>query len=250
MVVAEVRQRRAVDHGALRRAQLAFQDGGGIGSGDGAHGVETQSEAGGEEGADTVEIDEIAHHRDIVGDGVDDLHHHAGEGRRVPSVSIDGGGLLDDGVGGDGLGRLEDGVGDRLGGGAAVRDVELQAEVLVGAAGIVRGGEHEAAEGLADADQVGGRRRRQDAATADDRALRPVGGEHAQDHGDRGVVVEAAVAADDDLAILHAADALDDRLDVVLEIARLHEDPRLLAQVPRCPASDRRSDGWGRSRRP
>src|SRR6185436_1435602 len=79
-------------------------------------------------------------------------------------------------------------------------------------------------------DDIGGGRRRQHAAAADDRALRAVGGEHAQDGPDGRVVEKAPVAADDDRSALDAADALDRRLHVVLEIARLHEYGGLLSQ--------------------
>ena len=45
MVAAEIGQRRAVDHGAGRRAQLALEDRRGVGAGDRVHGVEAHAEA-------------------------------------------------------------------------------------------------------------------------------------------------------------------------------------------------------------
>jgi hypothetical protein len=103
---------------------------------------------------------------------------------------------VDDPVAVDGLGAREHGVGDRLRRRAAGVDVELDAEVLVRPAGVVAGGQDDAALGLVLADDAGGRRRRQDAALADQRLGDTVGRGHAQDDLDRLAVVEAPVAAD------------------------------------------------------
>jgi hypothetical protein len=57
------------------------------------------------------------------------------------------------------------------------------------------------------------------------------GRRHAQDHLGRAVVEVAPVPAQDERLALHAADAVEDRLDVILEVVRAHEDIGLLAQA-------------------
>jgi hypothetical protein len=110
---------------------------------------------------------------------------------------------------------------------AAVGDVELDAEVLVRAAGVVAGGQDDAARGLVLADQAGGRRRRQDAALPHHHPAKPLAGGHAQDDLDRLAVVEASVAADHQGARAAVASGpfpgVEDRLDEVLQVVGLLE---------------------------
>ena len=63
MVAAEIGQRRAVDDRAGAGAQLALQDRVGVGAGDRVHGVEAHAEAGGEQRADRIEVEQRLHQR-------------------------------------------------------------------------------------------------------------------------------------------------------------------------------------------
>ena len=86
---AEIRRRRAVDHGALGRAEQALEDLVRVGAGHRVHGVETHGEARGEHGADLVEIEQALHQRRIVCDRIDHLHHHAGRMLRADAAQVD-----------------------------------------------------------------------------------------------------------------------------------------------------------------
>ena len=135
----------------------------GIRAGDGVHRVEGQAEAAGEQGAQRVEVEQLAHQRGVVGHRVDHLDRHRAELLRADAAEVD-------------VGRVErcrirrsaqclrvDRVGDLLRRRAAVGGVELDAEVAVRAAGVVAGRQDQAAEGAVLADHARGRRGRQDA---------------------------------------------------------------------------------------
>ena len=232
MVAAEVGQRDPIDHRSRRSAKPAFQNRLCIGTGDRMHAVETEAEAGRKELPDAVEVDQALHHRDVVGNWIDDLDRHQPERRgpdRVERRRV----CREDAVGVDRPGAREDRVGDQLRRRTAIGDVELQTEIAVFAAGIMAGRQDEAAKGAARADKVRDRRRRQHAALSHDGTGRAIRREHEQDDADRRVVEEPPVAADHDRVARDAADAVDHGLDVVLQIARLTEDGRLLAEA-RC----------------
>ena len=120
---------RAVADGARRGAEAVLEDLGGVGAGDGGHGVEGHAEAAGEHGADGGEVEEGLHQLGVVGDGVDDLDGHVAELLGADPVEVEVGGV-EDAVFVDLLGALVDRLGDPLGGGAAVADVVLDAEVF------------------------------------------------------------------------------------------------------------------------
>ncbi|MCY1305522.1 hypothetical protein D9M70_553300 [compost metagenome] len=95
------------------------------------------------------------------------------------------------------------------------------------------GREHNTAKGLVFADDVGGGRRRQNAATADEYAAEAVRRRHLDGDLDDFAVVVAAVAADHQCFALKAFERIEDRLDEVLGIVLLLEDRDLLAQPRR-----------------
>ena len=230
VVAAEVGLGLAVADGAGGRAQAVLEDLGGVGAGDGVHGVEGHGEAALEHRADRGEVEQRLHQLGVVGDRVDDLDGHAAEVAGADRVEVDVGGV-EDAVFGDGFRAGVDRLGDLLRRRAAVADVVLDAEVLGRAAGVVAGREDDAAEGAVLADDVGGGGRREDAAAADEDAAEAVGGGHLQRGLDDLAVEVAAVAADDQGLALEAFEAVEDRLDEVLDVGRLLEVRDLLAQA-------------------
>ncbi len=60
MVTAEIGARRAVDDGAGGRAERVLEDRLGVGAGDGMHGVEAHAEAGQEQAANGVEVEQAS----------------------------------------------------------------------------------------------------------------------------------------------------------------------------------------------
>jgi hypothetical protein len=230
MVPAEVGQGHPVAHGARHRPEPALQDLRGVGARHRVHGVEGHAEAAGEHGADGVEVEERLHQRGVVGDRVDHLDRHRPERPLAERVDVHvrrvGHLVLVD------LARaVEDRLGDALRRRTAVADVVLDAEVLVRAAGVVAGREHDAAEGAVLADHVRGGGRRQDAALADQHPAEAVGGRHLQRDLDHLAVEVAPVAADDQRLALVPLQAVEDRLDEVLHVVRLLEVRHLLAQA-------------------
>ncbi len=230
VVAAEVGQGGAVADGARRRAEAVLEDLGGVGAGDGGHGVEGHAEAAGEHGADGGEVEERLHQLGVVGDGVDDLDGHVAELLGADLVEVEVGGV-EDLVLVDLLGALVDRLGDPLGGGAAVADVVLDAEVFLRAAGVVAGGEDDAAVGAVLADDVGGGGGGEDAALPDQHPAEAVGGGHLQRDLDDLAVEVAAVAADHQRLAGEVLQAVEDRLDEVLHVVRLLEVRNLLAQA-------------------
>ena len=230
MMAAEIGERRPVDHRAGGGAQFALENGVGVGAGDSVHGVEAHAEAGSEQRADGVEVEQRAHQRGVIGDGVDDLDARAFDPHLAERVEIDIR-RVDRLVGRNGLGVGENRVGDLLGRRAAVADIVLDAEIALRAAGIVAGGEDDPAVGADRADQRRDRRRRQDAALADDDAAEAVGDGDAHDGLDRLAIVIAPVAAGHQRLAGKAFERIEDRLDEVLDVVRLPEHRRLLAQA-------------------
>mmetsp|Transcript_100772 Transcript_100772/g.289296 ORF Transcript_100772/g.289296 Transcript_100772/m.289296 type:complete len:315 (-) Transcript_100772:30-974(-) len=139
----------------------------------------------------------------------------------------------------DRLGVGEDALRDLLRGGAAVLAVELDAEVLVDAAGVVRGGQDEAAEGneaaLAIPDDGAGRRGAQQAVVADPDGLHAVRHRHLDDDVGGLVVPIAAITAHHQSATLEGdairLQGVESALHEVVQVVLLHEDLRLLAQA-------------------
>lgn len=120
-------------HGAAGgQTQLVDEDVNTVGASDTVHAIEQHLEVlvGLEEIADEVEVEDLLHHGDVVGGGVDDLNLDGAVG-----LGADGGGVnigdVNVLVGGEGLGGFEDLVGDGFGGGGAIGKVVLDTEVVL-----------------------------------------------------------------------------------------------------------------------
>ena len=231
MMAAEIGQRRAVDHRARRRAELAFEDRVRVGAGDRVHRVEAHAEAGGEQGADGVEVEQRPHQRRVVRHRIDDLDRRRRRASSSPSASRSTSGVSSVLMTAMVLVRAKIASVIFSGAGPPLLDVVFDAEIAVRPAGIVGGGEDDAAVGAEAADQRRGGRRRQQAAAADDDAAEAVGERDADRLLDRLAIEVAAVAADHQRLAGEAVERIEDRLDEVLDIVRLLEHRRLLAQA-------------------
>ncbi len=236
MAAAEILPRLAVHHRAGRCAEALLQDLPRVGPGHRVHGVEAHLQrARCQLVADQREVEQAFHERGVVRDRVDHLDVHAAEPSGTDQVQVDGDGvqhvaavdLLCAGI--DRLGHL-------LRGRATVRNVVLDAEVLVRPAGVVAGRQDQAAECLVATDDAGGGRCRQDAAPPHHHLSETVGRGHPEDGLDGFAVEEPSVAADHQGLAPEIADHVEYRLDEVLQIARLPENADLLAQ-PGCPGT-------------
>ena len=232
VMAAEVGQRRSVDDGSFRRAELALEDGVRIRAGDRVHGVEAHAEARGEQRPHGLEVEQGFHQGEVLRHRIDDLDFGAFEPDRAEAVDVDVGRVRDL-VGVDRLAAGEDRVGDLLGRRAARADVVLDAEIAVRAAGVVAGRQDDAAEGAEVTDEGGGGRGRQNSALADHDAAEPVGRRHLGHDLDRLAIEEAAVAAQNQRLAVKALERIEDRLDEILQIVRGLEDGDLLAQTRR-----------------
>ena len=229
MMAAEIGQRRAVDDRAGARLQVVLEDCVRVRAGDRMQGVVAHAEAGSEQGADRVEVEQRLHQRQILRDRVDHLDLHALDLDRPEAVDVDVR-RVGDLVGRDRLALGEDRLGDVLRRRAAGADIVLDAEIAVRPAGIVARRQDDAAEGVDRADQRRDGRGRENAALADDDAAEAVGGGDLDHDLDRLAVEEAAVAAEHQRLALKALERIEDRLDEVFEVAGLLEDRDLLAQ--------------------
>ncbi len=128
----------AIDDGALGRAEHAFENGMGIGAGNGMHGIERHAEATGEQGADGVKIKQRLHQRGVVFDRVDHLDHHVADHLRANRIQVDIG-RIERSVAVDHLGAGIDRVGDLFGCRTTIADIVLDAEIALRPAGIVAG---------------------------------------------------------------------------------------------------------------
>ena len=93
------------------------------------------------------------------------------------------------------------------------------------------GGENDAAERLALTDYRGCRRCREKPPTPDQQVTEAARSRHFDDGLDGAVVVEAAVAADDQGFSLKAVEAVEDGLHEIFEIVGLLEDGDLLSEA-------------------
>ena len=123
-----------------------------------------------------------------------------------------------------------DGIGEGFGCWAAVGAVDLDAKVALGPAGVVAGRKDDAANGLALADQVGGRRGGEDAASGQHNPAQAMGCCHPGDDINRAAVAVAAITAHHQGAALHPRKGAEDRLDETFEVVRLLELLTALAQ--------------------
>ena len=118
------------------------------------------------------------------------------------------------------LGHL---VRERLRGWATVAGVVLDAEVAVGAAGIVAGRQNDAAV-RAGTNEVRGGRCGKQAGASHDHVRDAVAGGHADDRLGRFAVVVSPIAADHQRGVGWKRGHLEQRLHEILEIVRLLED--------------------------
>ncbi len=227
--IAEVFARFGVDHGALGCAELAFEQGFGIGTAHRPHGVQPQAEAAGEQGANGVEIEQLALHRAIVGHRVDDLDLRAQQGVGAESVQRQVGAVhRADFIH---LARTQvDGFCDRLGRGAAVGDVVFDAEVALRPAGVVAGRQHDAAAGRPAANDRAHRRGGQQSSLPHQHPRVALRRRHAQDGLDGDAVVVAPVAAHDQGLAAGVPQHVEQGLHKVFEIAGLLEHADFFAQ--------------------
>ena len=92
------------------------------------------------------------------------------------------------------------------------------------------GREDDAADGLALADQVGGRRGGEDAAGGQHNPAQSMGGRHPGDDIDGAAVAVAAITAHHQSAPLHPRKSAEDRLDETFEVVGLLKLLAALAQ--------------------
>jgi hypothetical protein len=199
VAAAEVGERRAVDHRAARRAEPPLEDLHRVRPRDGVHRVEAEPErrpavGAGDEPPDRREVEQPLHERRVVGHRVDHLDRHGPHGVRAQRVERRVG-RVERAVLGEGARARGHRVGERLGRGAAVAEVVLDAEVAVRAARVVARRQDEAAGRAARADHARGGRRRQDAAAPHDQPPRAGRRGHAQDDLRGLAVEEPSVAA-------------------------------------------------------
>ena len=229
MMSAEIGKRRRVDDRAVGCAEPLLQNLLGVGAGDRAHRVEANAITLLQPRSNAVEVEERLHKVGVVGDGVHNLHPHPLDPRLAGSVEVDV-----RNVGDAVLAKLttpaEDGVGDVFGGRPAVGDVVFDAEIAVRAAGIVASRQDDSAARLAQSDEMRRGGSREDACPSHDHAPVAVGSRHLQDHLDRFAIVVAAVTSEHEHRPGAGTDGIEQRLDIVLEVARLLEDLDLLPQ--------------------
>src|SRR5205085_10040244 len=148
VVAAEIRQGLGVHDCAFGRAQTLFEYVTRVRARDRAHRVEENSEAARDVRAQGVEVEQLLHDRRVVFERVDDEDIRVRDTHAPFAFEVNVRAFERE-VACDGLCPLVDALGHRLGRGAAVARVVLDAEVFVYAAGVVARGEHETAEGFA-----------------------------------------------------------------------------------------------------
>ena len=232
MMMAKVRQGRAVHHRALRRAEPLFENLDRIGTSHRAHRIEGEGESVRNLRADRGEIEQAFHQVGIGGDGIDHIDSHAAQRGRADRVEINVGGV-EDLVAFYRQGALDDRVGHFFRRRAAIADIIFDAEIFVRAAGIVAGRQDETAKGARCADEVRGGGRGQYAALAHQHPAKAIGRRHLQHDLDDFAVEVAPVAADDQGLPRKSVEAVEHRLDEIFGIMGLREDAYLLAQARR-----------------
>ena len=231
VVAAEIGQRRAVDHGAGGGAERALEDRLGIGPGDRVHGVEAHGEAGGEQAADRIEIEQRLHQRLVVGDRIDHLDGHLLQLWRCRCGRCRGRAASDIRMRSIALVRAKMASVTFSGAGPPLAVLNLMPKSPFGPPGLWL------AERMMPP-AVAFLRMRLEAAGVESRPPRPtmtraepVAGGDLERALDGLAVEEAAVAADDQRLAGKAAIGIEDRLDEVLDVMRLLEMRHLLAQA-------------------
>mmetsp|Transcript_12216 Transcript_12216/g.32856 ORF Transcript_12216/g.32856 Transcript_12216/m.32856 type:complete len:553 (+) Transcript_12216:728-2386(+) len=240
-VASEVLQGDRVHEAFGVGAQLVYQDALGVGALHAVHGVVHEREVRAcDELLDGLEVEDLAEQGHVIVGTVKHVHtdlvvDHVAAG----PLDVDVGEPCANLVLADRFGVGEDGLCDLLRGRAAVLAVELDAEVLVQAARVVRGGQDETAEGheaaLAVPNDGTCRRGAQQAVIADPDVLHAIPHRHLDDDLDGLVVPVAAIATHHQRATLEAdairLEGIEGALHEVLQVVFLHEDLRLLAEA-------------------
>ena len=110
-----------------------------------------------------------------------------------------------------------------------VGNVVLDTEVAIGSGRVVTGRQNDTAKGFELADETGYCRRGKQAAPPDDHTSEAIGNRHAQDNLYRMTVVVTTIAAHDKCFILVTIDAVENRLNKVLQVILLLEHRHFLA---------------------
>jgi hypothetical protein len=232
VVAAEILQRGAMAHRAGGKAQPVFENFDRIRAIDRMHRIERHGEAALARGADRGEIEQAVHQVGISGNGIDDIDRHAADHDAAQSIEIDIG-RVDILPAIDGERACVDRAGHAFGRRAAVGDIIFDPEIFVGPPRIMAGGQDQPTDRAALPDHVAGSGGREDAACADDGAVKTGGGGHADRGLDDGAVMVAPVAADHQRCAAFPFDHIEHRLDEIFGIIGLGEDPHFLAQA-RC----------------
>ena len=194
------------------------------------HGVEGHAEAAGEHRADRREVEQRCHQRGVVGDRVDDLDGHAAEllgaersrsrsgASRIWYSSIS-------------LVRAKIASVIFSGAGPPLPILYLMPKSPFGPPGLWLAERMMPPKAWCSRMTWRGGGGREDAALADQHPAEAVGGGHLQRDLDDLAVVVAAVAADHEGLAREALQAVEDRLDEVLDVVRLLEVRHLLAQA-------------------
>jgi hypothetical protein len=229
MDAAEVRQGHGIADTVPGDAQPPMEDLECIGAGDGMHGVIADPESPVNQGTDAIEVEQPLHQGGVIGDGVYNLHRQRPTGRFADVAQIDPLHICFQ-ITIDGQGALVNSIHERFGCLSAGGGVELDAEVAVGSARIVTGGEQKSAGRAPQAYQMGRRGRRQQAVPADDEAFDTIAGGNGRERLYSHVIVVTTVTACDEGRPLEIAGGIHDALQKILEITGLLKDSDLLAQ--------------------
>ena len=229
MAAAEILQGDAVAHAASRRPEQPLQQSLGVGAGDGMHRIKGDRVVAPQQIADLIEVEQLLHQGDVVVDPIDHLHLQRADGLLAGLVEGEAH-IPPDAVAIELLAAGVDRVGERFRGRAAIGSVHLHAEIAVGPAGVVAGGQDDAGGGLVLADQVGGGRGGEDAAGGGEDAGNAVGRCHAGDHADGAAVAVTAIPAYHQGAAGDAGHRAQDRLDEAFQVVGGLELAAALAQ--------------------
>ncbi len=217
MAATEILQRFSIAHASRRCSQQAFQQPLGVGAGHGVHRVKGDWEVVGQQVADLIKVEQLLHQSDVIVDPIDHLNLQAADALLPGCVQVQGDVVVDP-VAIQCLAAGIDGVGERLRCWSAVSAVHLHAEVAFRSAGVMAGREDDPGCGLALADQVRGRRCREDAAGGGGDPGYAMSCGHACKHADGAAVAVAAVAAHHQRAARDAGHGAQDGLDEALQV--------------------------------
>ncbi len=135
MVVTEVGKRHFVANRTRGRTEALLQNLHGIGSGDSAHRIDHDAEAGADQAADRAEVKQAFHQVSVVFHRIDDFDNHVTQRIKADRIKIDIR-FVEDLVGIDDLGAGKDRIGDFFRCGTTIADIVLDTEVFRRAAGL------------------------------------------------------------------------------------------------------------------